>query len=118
MSDSYSVFELSNMEEAVYSDGWKPRLSLFWIVLGSVRSKKARVSGYRPDVKAHMFAEHGDYIQLLAREWWVGMMHTKRIARITSLTLGIIGYCMLALPATNISQAVVRDIFVSFWSSI
>ena len=61
------------------------------MVLGDQRSKKPVVSGYRPDVRALMFSKHGDYIGFLAREWWEGMMHTYRPARICSLAFGVGG---------------------------
>ena len=115
--DSYSVYELASMEEQVFSDHWKPRTPFFWIVLDKIRSKKLIVSGYRPDVRAAMFSKHGDYIQFLAREWWIGMMHTFRGARLASMILGITGYILLAVPTFDISQAVLRDILTSVWTA-
>lgn len=109
--DCYSVHELASMEEEVFSERWKPRISPFWSVFGSTRSRKKVVSGYRQDVRAHMFDKHGDYINFLAREWWAGQMHTYRIIRILSLVLGCIGYFLLALPTLDISQAVLADMF-------
>jgi hypothetical protein len=81
------------------------------MVLGKRRSKKSAVSGYRPDVRAHMFSKHGDYIGFLAREWWVGMMHTYRPARISSLVFGAGGYAMLAISTLDIAQAVLWHLF-------
>lgn len=98
------------MEDKVYSEPWKARLLIFWKELGSLRAKKTVIFGYRPDVRAHMFSDHGDYIDFLAREWWTGMMHTHRAARLASITLGITGYSMLAVPSLDIVQAVLRDI--------
>ncbi|WP_278924342.1 hypothetical protein [Pseudophaeobacter profundi] len=108
----YSVYELAHMEERVYSESWIERTEAFWIVLGAPRAKKPVVSGYRPDVRAHMFSKHGDYIGYLAREWWVGMMHTYKPARIISLVFGSLGYFMLAVPTMDIAQAVLRHIFI------
>lgn len=107
----FSVYDLARMEEKVHSEAWIERTAAFWIVLGKQRSKKPVVSGYRPDVRARMFTDHGDYIGFLAREWWDGMMHTHRPARVSSLVLGVGGYVMLALPTLDIAQAVLRDIF-------
>ena len=112
--ESYSVYEIAGMEEQIYSDEWKPRTEVFWIVHGQTRAKKPVVSGYRFDARKLMFSKHGDYINFLAREWWLGMMHTYRLARLTSLTLGVIGYFLLAIPTFDITQAVVIDIFSGF----
>lgn len=59
-----------------------------------------------------MFATHGDYIRFLVREWWEGMMHTRRPARICSLTFGVGGYVMLAIPTVDIAQAVLGHLFI------
>lgn len=116
--DSYSVHELKIMEDQVFSDQWKPRLSIFWKVLDSIRAKKAVVSGFRPDVRTRMFSEHGGYIHVLAREWWLGMMHTFRVARVASLFLGVAGYLMLAVPTADIAQAVICDVVSSLWLTV
>lgn len=107
----YSVHELAEMEKHVHSESWTERTSGFWVILGKRRSKKPMVSGYRPDARAHMFSKHGDYIGFLAREWWVGMMHTYRVARVSSAVLGILGYLLLAIPTVDIAQAVLRHLF-------
>jgi len=107
----YSVYEIAQMEEAVYSKHWTERTETFWFVLGQQRSKKSQVSGFRPDARAHMFSEHGDYISFLAREWWVGKMHTHRSARVSSAVLGVLGYLLLAVPTLDIAQAVLRHLF-------
>lgn len=107
----YSVYELAQIEEWVHSESWVERTEAFWTVLGKQRSKKPVVSGFRPDFRADMFSKHGDYIGFLAREWWVGMMHTYKPARIISLMLGVLGYLMLAVPTIDIAQAVLRHIF-------
>lgn len=107
----YSVYELAQIEERVHSESWVERTEAFWIVLGQQRSKKPVVSGYRPDVRAHMFSKHGDYIRFLAREWWDGMMLTYRPARISSMAFGVGGYAMLAIPTLDIAQAVLRHLF-------
>lgn len=111
--DSYSVYELASMEEQVLSDRWKPRSPFFWLVHEQPRSKKTVVSGYRPDARAQMFSDYGDYIHFLAREWWAGTMHTFRGARLASLILGVTGYILLAVPTFDISQAVLSDILAS-----
>ncbi|OWV40369.1 hypothetical protein [Mameliella alba] len=108
----YSVYELAQIEERVHSESWVERTEAFWTVLGKRRPKKPVVSGYRPDVRAEMFSKHGDYIGFLAREWWVGMMHTYKPARIISLVFGFLGYFMLAVPTMDIAQAVLRHIFI------
>lgn len=107
----YSVHELALIEERVHSKTWIERTDAFWTVLGRRRSKKPLVSGYRPDVRADMLSKHGDYIGFLAREWWEGMMHTYRPARICSLVFGIGGYAMLAIPTLDTAQAVLRHLF-------
>lgn len=107
----FSVLELARIEEEVHSKSWIERTDAFWVVLGQRRSKKPVVSGYRPDVRAYMFKKHGDYIGFLAREWWEGMMHTYRPARICSFAFGIVGYAMLAIPTLDIAQAVLRELF-------
>ena len=104
----YSVFELARIEDRVHTESWIERTAAFWEVLGKRRSKKPVVSGYRPDVRVQMFSKHGDYISLLAREWWDGMMHTYRPARICSLAFGVGGYTMLAIPTLDVAQAVLR----------
>jgi hypothetical protein len=81
--------------------------------LGRQRAKKPVISGFRPDVRAEMFSKHGDYIGFLAREWWVGMMHTYKPARICALVFGVLGYAMLAVPTLDIAQAVLWHIFTS-----
>lgn len=108
----YSVYELARIEESVHSESWTERTEAFWIFLGERRAKKPVVSGYRPDVRDQMFATHGDYIRFLAREWWEGMMHTRRPARICSLTFGVGGYVMLAIPTVDIAQAVLGHLFI------
>jgi hypothetical protein len=107
----YSVYELAQIEDSVHSESWVERTEAFWTVLGRRRSKKPVVSGYRPDVRSQMFSKHGDYIGFLAREWWEGMMHTNRPARICSLVFGIGGYAMLAVPTLDVAQAVLRHLF-------
>jgi len=107
----YSVYELAQIEECVHSETWIERTEAFWVVLGRQRSKKPVVKGYRPDVRALMFSKHGDYIDFLAREWWDGMMHTHRSARMFSLAFGPCGYAMLAVPTLDIAQAVLRHLF-------
>ncbi len=62
-----------------------------------------------------MFADRGDYISFLVREWWTGEMHTFRAARFASLFLGVTGVILLAIPTLDISQAVVRNVFLSLW---
>ena len=109
----YSVYELAHIEERVSSEAWIERTDVFWWVSGTKRSKKRVVSGYRPDARRHMFSSHDDYIALLAREWWVGMMHTYKPARICALVFGILGYAMLAFPTLDIAQAVLWHIFTS-----
>lgn len=108
----YSVYELAQIEQRVHSQSWTERTDVFWVVLGDRRSKRPLVSGYRPDARAQMFSKHGDYIAFLAREWWEGMMHTHRPARICSLMFGVVGYAMLALPTLDIAQAVLRHLFI------
>ncbi|NVO56874.1 hypothetical protein HW561_13855 [Rhodobacteraceae bacterium B1Z28] len=115
VSERYSVHELADMETHVFSDYWKPRLPLFWKVLDELRSKKPVVSGYRPDVRNAMFNAHGDYISYLSREWWTGEMHTFRLARVASLSLGIAGIFLLAIPTLDITQAVVGDVLLKLW---
>lgn len=107
----YSVYELAQIEERVHSELWIERTDAFWNVLGQRRSKKPVVSGFRPDVRTQMFSKHGDYIGFLAREWWEGMMHTHRPARICSLAFGVGGYAMLAIPTLDIAQAVLLHLF-------
>lgn len=107
----YSVYEIAEMEENVYSGNWTERTKTFWLVLGKRRSKNPVVSGYRPDVRARMFSKHGDYISFLAREWWVGLMHTHRLARVSSAMLGVLGYSLLMIPTLDIAQAVLRHLF-------
>ncbi|WP_242494351.1 hypothetical protein [Loktanella sp. IMCC34160] len=102
----YSVYELAAMEERVHSPEWAERTDEFWFILGNPRSKRKIVSGYRPDVRAYMFREHADYIGYLAREWWAGQMHRYPAARYSSLALGAVGYVLLALPTSDIAQAV------------
>ena len=111
--DSYSVYEIASMEEQVLSDDWKPRSPFYWEILGEVRSTKPKVSGFRPDARVAMFRDHADYIHFLAREWWSGMIHTYRSARVIALAFGVVGYSLLAIPTIDISQAVILDIFVS-----
>jgi hypothetical protein len=108
--DNYSVYEIASMEAQVYSDSWVPRTEAFWIFLGETRARKSVVSGYRPDFRSAMIAKYGDYIHFLAREWWAGMMHTYRGARLASIIFGITGYIMLAVPTLDIAQAVLRHI--------
>jgi len=108
----YSVHELTEMETHVHSESWTERTSVFWMFRGQRRSKKSRVSGYSPTARSSMFSKHGDYIGLLAREWWFGMMHTHRVARVSSLVLGALGYLMLALPTVDIAYAVLRHLFM------
>jgi len=57
-----------------------------------------------------MFSEHSDYIGFLAREWWGGMMHTYRPARVSSAVFGVVGYSFLAIPTLDIAQAVLRHL--------
>ncbi|EEE35134.1 conserved hypothetical protein [Rhodobacteraceae bacterium KLH11] len=115
VGERYSVYELEEMESQVFSDHWKPRLPLFWnfAKVHGKFIKHPQVTGYRPDFRSNMFAEHGDYISFLAREWWTGEMHTFRLARLVSLILGITGIFLLAIPTLDITQAVVGDVFLN-----
>ncbi len=106
----YSVHDLTQLEEQVHSTGWVERTDAFWLVQGRRRSKKPVVSGFRWDVRATMFSQHGDYIALLAREWWIGAVHTFRAARISSFLFGTLGYFFLAVPTLDIAQAVLRSL--------
>jgi len=115
VGERYSVHELASMEAQVFSDHWKPRLPLFWKVHDKFRSKKPLVSGYRPDVRTYMFNKHGDYISYLSREWWTGEMHKFRLARFVSLSLGVGGIFLLAIPTLDITQAVVKDVLLKLW---
>ena len=108
----YTVREIANIEADVCSEGRRPRLSDFWVFLDSMR-KRPVLQGYRPDMRGLLFSKHGDYISFLASEWWVGMMHSNRPARLAALALGIAGYVLLAVPTIDIAQAVVRDML---WS--
>lgn len=108
--EDYTVREIAEMEGDVYSKDWQPRLSVFWVFLDSLRITPV-LTGFRPDVRQMMFSKHRDYISFLAREWWVGMMHSKRSARLSALALGAAGYGLLAVPTIDIAQAVVRDLF-------
>jgi hypothetical protein len=110
VQESYTVQEIGSMEAAVFADGWTPRRQGFWIFLDTPRSAPMLL-GFRPDVRGMMFAKHGDYIGLLAREWWAGMMHIRRPARVAAMAFGITGYFMLALPTLDLAQAVLRDAF-------
>ena len=110
--ENYTVAEIASMELQVYSDSWKPRNSIFWTARGITRQEPI-LSGFRPDTRSYLLSEYGDYISFLAREWWTGMMHTFRPARIASLVFGVSGYILLAVPTVDIAQAVIRDILTS-----
>jgi hypothetical protein len=110
VQENYTVQEIATMEAQVFSEGWQPRLDVFWIMLGCTRTARI-LSGWRPDVRGMMLRKHRDYISFLAREWWVGMMHTNRSARLAALVLGVAGYFLLAVPTLDIAQAVLRDMF-------
>jgi hypothetical protein len=112
VQESYTVEEVASMEATVFSAGWKPRREGYWILLGSVRTQPMLI-GYRPDVRSRMFEKHGDYISFLAREWWAGMMHVRRPARVAAIVLGVSGYILLALPTLDLAQAVVCDMLFS-----
>lgn len=111
VTESYTVPEIASMEAQVFSADWTRRRETFWKFRNSVH-EKPKLIGYRPDVRGLMFSEHADYISFLAREWWAGMMHTRRFARVASLALAISGYVLLAVPTMDIAQAVLRDIIV------
>ena len=108
VQENYTVQEIASMEAQVYSERWQPRLVEFWIILGSERTAPVLL-GWRPDVRRSMLVKHGDYINVLAREWWNGMMHINRSARLASLVSGGFGYFLLAIPTLDIAQAVIRD---------
>ena len=107
----YSVHDIVKMDEQVHSGDWIERTDSFWIVQGKLRRKETVVSGYRWDARAHMLSKRGDYISLLAREWWLGQVHKARFARIFSLVLGFAGYLFLAIPSLDVAQAVLRNLF-------
>ncbi len=113
VGERFSLHELADMEAQVFSDHWKPRLPFFWKVHDEFRNKKPVVSGYRPDARKAMFDTKGDYISYLSREWWTGEMHTFRLARLVSLTLGVTGILLLAIPTLDITQAVIGDVFLN-----
>lgn len=98
------------MEAQVFSERWQPRLADFWTILGHERTAPI-LSGYRPDARGLMLLKHGDYLSFLAREWWLGMMHINRTARLASLVFGVVGYLLLAMPTLDIAQAVIREMF-------
>ena len=107
--ENFSVYELQSMEASIHSKNWIPRLETFWVVLGQARQRKPVVSGFRFDVRASMFRDHGPYIYHLSREWWVGCMHSRKPARWFTFCLAILGYLMLAVPSVDIMQAVICD---------
>jgi len=107
----YSVYELAEIEKEGFSEKWRKRTDAFWVVFGKPRSQQPQVSGYRFDARAAMFSKHGDYISFLAREYWVGMMHTYRLARLSSAFFGIVGYLLLTFPTMDVAQAVLRQMF-------
>lgn len=113
--EDYTVREIAGMEADVCSERWRPRHADFWSfwTFSDGLRRRPILAGFRPDVRGHMFNKHGDYISFLAREWWVGMMHSKRPARLAALTLGITGYILLAVPTLDIAQAVVRDLLLA-----
>lgn len=112
--ESFTVGEIARMEAQVFERSWKSRRHDFWIVREVARAGPI-LAGFRSDVRSVMLNGHGDYISHLAREWWAGTMHTHRPARLASITLGIVGYLFLAMPALDISQAVLRDMLSIFW---
>lgn len=113
VQENFTVQEIASMEAQVFTKRWQPRLAEFWIILGSERTAPV-LSGWRPDARRSMLVKHGDYINLLAREWWTGLMLTNRSARLASLVFGCLGYLLLAVPTMDIAQAVIRDMF---WGS-
>lgn len=106
--DNYTVHEIVSLEAEVFSPSWKPRIVQFWKYMGHAR-KEPVLSGFRSDARDWMLSKHRDYVKFLAREWWAGMMHTYFPARVISMTMGILGYLLLALPTLDIAQAVIRD---------
>ena len=107
----YGVNEIAEMEKQIHSEYWTKRTNAFWLPQGLRRAQKCLVSGYRQDARSSMFSKHGDYIGFLARERWFGMMHTHRVARVSSAMLGVLGYLSLAFPTFDIAQAVMRNLF-------
>lgn len=111
--ESFTVGEIARMEAQVFESSWKSRRPDFWMMKDRVRTGP-KLAGFRSDVRSGMLNGHGDYISHLAREWWAGTMHTNRTARLAAIILGLIGYLFLAMPALDISQAVLRDMLFTF----
>lgn len=110
VQENFTVQEIASMEKQAFSENWQPRLADFWIILDSERTAPVLL-GWRPDVRRSMLVKHGDYINLLAREWWVGTLHINRSARLAAFVFGCLGYFLLAVPTLDIAQAVIRDMF-------
>ncbi|NGQ93411.1 hypothetical protein G5V65_21235 [Rhodobacter sp. HX-7-19] len=111
--ESFTVGEIARMEAQVFERTWTSRRPDFWSIKDRVRTGP-KLAGFRSDVRSGMLNAHGDYISHLAREWWAGTMHTNRPARLAAITLGLVGYVFLAMPALDISQAVLRDMLSNF----
>lgn len=108
---SYSVLEIHEIERDICSDGWQMRSPLVLTDrTGQLRLKQSipRLQGIFERI--NLVKGHPDYIRALAREWWLGAVHTKRIFRIVTFFSCLTGYLMLSLPTIDIGQAVLRDL--------
>lgn len=111
--DNYTQPEIAALEQDVLSEAWIFRTPhLVGTRYTSVRSRKARIGGLNP----HSFPQQRrtdfrEYIQLIAREWWHGQMHSHFFARLICLVSGFVGFGMLSFSTLDIAQAVIRDVF-------
>ncbi len=109
--ESYSLREIQSLENSVFEKNYRQRTPLLVEDEQNssfLKSDRRPARGHRN--KKHLFREYSEYVRAVSREWWVGQMHTGWLARRLVFVLCLLGYLMLALPALDISQAVIRDL--------
>lgn len=113
VANNYTQTEIATLEQDVLSEGWVFRTPHFANSrYSSARTKQSRINGLNPNSFPNQrITQEKDYIQLVAREWWHGQMHSRFVARLVCLVFGVVGFGMLSISTLDIAQAVIRDIF-------
>ena len=110
---SYSVSEITEIETDVIQEDWIHRTPLLFEderFFSIVETRVSRAAGFQR--KEDLVHRYREYIRAMAREWWVGQMHSHWLARRVSLFACVVGYALLAIPTMDIAQAVLRDLLL------
>lgn len=109
---AFSREEVIAIETEVLSEAWKVRTSFAENKVFGPKIIKRQPRLKSLTLLAYLEREDKDYLRLIAREFWVGQIHSHPLARLLTLVICTLGLVMLALPTLDITQAVIID-FIS-----